>query len=493
MFTAEKISALFNATILLGHYPQFYSFIFNENVKDFQNVPGKFWELREYNMTMIQNDNKTFVAGIPQLYSSDKNYQQELWEAACLALGVKYVTKQLENSNLLKDFHAKNVDVIMLTYGPLRYEMFLNPFAATDYAIFYKAGTFEVSSTYFMDGLTTFTFIVALLSIKKTPILFENLDDFARLRTHTICLPRGPLAYKYFYDSSGQILEKFRGIYNEPVCKSRQFSIEHICKNENVAEVWSLHQVEANRYGCKLIKMSGIFPKQYGSLLIQNDFKYREEFNRIFKAWKVQTMCGWFFNIVMMTATFTFIVALLSIKKTPILFENLDDLARLRTHTICLPRGPLAHKYFYDSSGEILEKFRGIYNEPVCNLKQSSIEHICKNENVAEVWSLHQVEANRYGCKLIKMSGIFPKQYGSLLIQNDFKYREEFNRIISMRKSSNIIVPIEEIEMKDLNQDVQQVDMNRSVPHLTQVDVHEDNTDDLISEFVEYLEIIDLE
>ncbi|CAO1377374.1 unnamed protein product [Diamesa tonsa] len=106
MFTAEKISALFNATILLGHYPQFYSFIFNENVKDFQNVPGKLWELREYNMTMIQNDNRTFVAG------------------------------------------------------------------------------------------------------------------------------------------SGEILEKFRGIYNEPVCNLKQSSIEHICKNENVAEVWSLHQVE---------------------------------------------------------------------------------------------------------------------------------------------------------------------------------------------------------------------------------------------------------
>ena len=68
-----------------------------------------------------------------------------------------------------------------------------------------------------------------------------------------------------------------------------------------------------------------------------------------FKAWRVQAMCGWFFNIVMMTAAFTFIVALLSIKRTPTLFENLDDFAKKRSHTICLPQGPMAYKYFYDS------------------------------------------------------------------------------------------------------------------------------------------------
>ena len=68
MFAAEKIYAIFNATLLLGYYPEFNSFIFNENVQDFQNVHGKYWQLREYNLTTIKSDNKLFVAGVSVLY-----------------------------------------------------------------------------------------------------------------------------------------------------------------------------------------------------------------------------------------------------------------------------------------------------------------------------------------------------------------------------------------------------------------------------------------
>lgn len=152
MFAAEKICAIFNATVLLGFYPEFNSFIFNENVKDFQNVHGKYWELREYNLTTIQNDDKIFVAGvsvtiskklqikfaivlcvnkkIPEFYGSDKNYQTTLWDVACSVLGVKYRAVQL-NSNLINTFYAKEVDVIMLTHAPESYEVFLNPFVKT--------------------------------------------------------------------------------------------------------------------------------------------------------------------------------------------------------------------------------------------------------------------------------------------------------------------------------------------------------------------------
>ena len=71
MFAAEKIYAIFNATLLLGYYPEFNSFIFNENVQDFQNVHGKYWQLREYNLTTIKNDNKLFLAGVSVLYKKN--------------------------------------------------------------------------------------------------------------------------------------------------------------------------------------------------------------------------------------------------------------------------------------------------------------------------------------------------------------------------------------------------------------------------------------
>ena len=67
-----------------------------------------------------------------------------------------------------------------------------------------------------------------------------------------------------------------------------------------------------------------------------------------FLAWKVQSMFAWFFNIVMMTAVFTLIVALLSVKRTSIPFKTLDDFTAIRSHTICLQPGIIPQKYFLD-------------------------------------------------------------------------------------------------------------------------------------------------
>ena len=65
-----------------------------------------------------------------------------------------------------------------------------------------------------------------------------------------------------------------------------------------------------------------------------------------FKAWRLQKMCAWFFNIIMMTATFTLVIALLSIKTTSVPFKTLDDFARIRSHTICLSPGMALQEYF---------------------------------------------------------------------------------------------------------------------------------------------------
>ena len=67
-----------------------------------------------------------------------------------------------------------------------------------------------------------------------------------------------------------------------------------------------------------------------------------------FKSWRVQTMCGWFFNIIMMTATFALIIVLLSVKTTREPFKSLDDFVVTRSHTICLAYNIVPQRYFVD-------------------------------------------------------------------------------------------------------------------------------------------------
>ena len=76
-----------------------------------------------------------------------------------------------------------------------------------------------------------------------------------------------------------------------------------------------------------------------------------------FKAWRLQTMSAWFFNIIMMTASFTLIIALLSVKRTPVLFKTLDDFAAIRSHTICLTPGMVPQKFFFDEVSRLYSLF----------------------------------------------------------------------------------------------------------------------------------------
>lgn len=134
--------------------------------------------------------------------------------------------------------------------------------------MFYKAGEFHVSSTYFLDGLSS-----QLWMCTWSMVLLAFIGFYALAKTYQ----------KYFKVQSSIVDVAF-----------------------------------------------------YQLNFISN--QYVESAYQRFLAWKVLTMSGWFFNIVMMTASFTFIVSLLSIKKAPVLFENLDDFARIRSHVICLPK-----------------------------------------------------------------------------------------------------------------------------------------------------------
>lgn len=62
MFNAVKFQALFNATLMLGLYPNFNSFIFNEDVKEIQNVHNKLWEFKKE--AIIKNNNDPIIVGV---------------------------------------------------------------------------------------------------------------------------------------------------------------------------------------------------------------------------------------------------------------------------------------------------------------------------------------------------------------------------------------------------------------------------------------------
>lgn len=62
MFNFVKIQALFNATLMMGYYPNFNSFTFNEDVNEVQNVHNKHWEFKKE--TIVKNSNDTIVVGV---------------------------------------------------------------------------------------------------------------------------------------------------------------------------------------------------------------------------------------------------------------------------------------------------------------------------------------------------------------------------------------------------------------------------------------------
>ncbi|CAO1385876.1 unnamed protein product [Diamesa serratosioi] len=68
-----------------------------------------------------------------------------------------------------------------------------------------------------------------------------------------------------------------------------------------------------------------------------------------------------------------------------------------------------------------------------------NIHKICDYDDIAVVWPLHQFPEYLINCKLLKLSAIFPKHYGSIMLQNGFKYREEINRMYLRLQSSGIV------------------------------------------------------
>ncbi|CAO1371312.1 unnamed protein product [Diamesa hyperborea] len=87
----------------------------------------------------------------------------------------------------------------------------------------------------------------------------------------------------------------------------------------------------------------------------------------------------------------------------------------------------------------VKQQFRGIYNEPKCEQIRKKIKSVCDYDDIAMVWPIDQVNEDNIPCRLIKLTGVFPKLYGSIMIQNDFKYREHFNRMYLRMQTAGIV------------------------------------------------------
>lgn len=87
---------------------------------------------------------------------------------------------------------------------------------------FWKIQVLNFSFLHIIVATGFSTFLVTLLSTKYYEMPFHNLDDFAKIRSHNICLTTNTGPAKFFKDRTIKTefkpLQKYEGILNEAVC-----------------------------------------------------------------------------------------------------------------------------------------------------------------------------------------------------------------------------------------------------------------------------------
>ncbi|CAO1437991.1 unnamed protein product [Diamesa hyperborea] len=118
------------------------------------------------------------------------------------------------------------------------------------------------------------------MSIRHFDQPFQELEDFARLRSHTLCLNPILDPIKYF-QKNGKIDAKWEGILNPPVCISiLKGDINNICSAENIAAVIPETKYKDSKMNCTVMELSGpdYVPSSYGQLL-KTDAKWEGVLN----------------------------------------------------------------------------------------------------------------------------------------------------------------------------------------------------------------------
>ncbi|CAO1407685.1 unnamed protein product [Diamesa hyperborea] len=368
MFDSVKIQVMLQTYMLLQNLPNYNNiFIYNEDVKDVQNLHGKNWETKEVQISNYQAASAIKV-GFSNEYASELMFQASLIVAASEALKLRVKIYHFDLKNMAHIFENRQVDILLMTFEFSQWKTFLLPF-----------------------------------------VTLEIIFKFDELK------------------------EQYRGIYNGPKCEQIIKQLERVCDYDDIAVVWPLHQVDEDNIPCRLIKLTGVFPKLYGSIMIQNNFKYREHYNRMY--------------IRMQTA-------------------GIVKRSHSRYKTSKLKKNYDAHEHYQVELEGVL------------------FEHV---KLIFMVYSL-----------------MFPLVLMVLAIEIiwNWKYSKGSSKIEPLAESISELDPsvydfeIVEGSLEDLDLDEQHHDLNISIESsnpVIQDPVDDDNTDDLIMEFVEYLEVIDFE
>lgn len=145
---------------------------------------------------------------------------------------------------------------------------------------FWKIQVLNISFLQIIATTAFSTFLVRLLSIKYYEVPFNEVEDFAKLRTHNICLDRRLYANIHFVDT------KWKKIVNPPTCeaflnKNYYRNLYEIICNSDEKIAYVVPSYFENNFKCSVVKLDYIIPKVYGDVMVHRGFRYKEQFNRM--------------------------------------------------------------------------------------------------------------------------------------------------------------------------------------------------------------------
>ncbi|CAO1423181.1 unnamed protein product [Diamesa serratosioi] len=151
-----------------------------------------------------------------------------------------------------------------------------------------------------------------------------------------------------------------------------------------------------------------------------------------FLSWRILVITGFIFNCIFMVAFTAKFITNMSIQHFEQPFNNLEDFARLRTHVICIPANMLIMKNFrINKNGypnTIHPKWKDILNPPMCkDFMTKYTENICNDNNVAFIYPTHMFNGQDVKCAVMELKGFFSSEYGSIAVNQGFKYKEQMN------------------------------------------------------------------
>ncbi|CAO1437890.1 unnamed protein product [Diamesa hyperborea] len=151
-----------------------------------------------------------------------------------------------------------------------------------------------------------------------------------------------------------------------------------------------------------------------------------------FLSWRILVITGFIFNCIFMVAFTAKFITNMSIRHFDQPFHELEDFARLKTHNICLPDDMSPMTNFVVDTKEfentIQPKWKDILNPPMCkNFIQNYTKELCKENNFALIYPVHMFKGKYVKCPVMELNGVFQSEYGTTVVNQGFKYKEQMN------------------------------------------------------------------